>query len=63
MLLGEAEAEAAEQLRLSGQDAGEQKKALEKFLFIIEGNGQQTGLERDTIGEVYPKGLDPAGRS
>ena len=55
-------ADAAEHLGLSGKDAGEQKEPLEQLLLVVEGDGQQSGLERNTVGR-RPKRSDPAGRS
>ena len=43
-------AESAQQLGLSGEHAGEQKEALEQLLFVIEGDGQPTGIERNPVG-------------
>ena len=46
------EADAAEQLRLRRQHAGEQKEPFEQLLFACEGHGQQAGTEQNAIGEV-----------
>ena len=46
------EAQAAEQLRLGGQRAGQQEQPLEQLLFAVEGDPQQAGLERNSVGEI-----------
>lgn len=35
---------------MGGEEAGEQEQAFEQLLFVVEGDGQQAGLQRNSLG-------------